>query len=68
MNRQEWVEWQNLEITQLVWKLLKTKREEATENWVAGVFKDQESNLMAIGKVQMLDDLLNIDFEETNGE
>lgn len=68
MNRNEWVEWQNLEITQLVWKLLKNKKEEATENWVAGVFKDQESNLMAIGKVQMLDDLLNIDFEETNGE
>ena len=47
--------------------MLRQLRNQCLEEWANGNFQDQETNLKAIGKVQMLSDILDMTFEEAHG-
>ena len=64
VTKQEWEEWKTHKVTKEVWKVLSAKKEQAMQDWVDGVFQGHEVNLKAIGKVQMLDDILNMDYTD----
>lgn len=43
-------------------------KQQCLDEWANGNFEDRDLNLKAIGKVQMLVDIINMDYEEANGE
>lgn len=68
MQKEDWVRWKQDEVTKEVWRVLQQLKQGCLEEWANGNFQDHETNLKAIGKVQMLDDIINISYEEANGE
>ena len=67
MTKEEWGRWKQDEVTKEVWEVLRQLRNQCLEEWANGNFQDPNTNLKAIGKVQMLDDILGMTFEEAHG-
>ena len=71
---EEWSQWQEHPATQALLGVLALWKESVKEQWAAGVFTDMSQfgtailNAKAIGAVQMIDQIINIEYDRVIGE
>lgn len=71
---EEWNQWQEHPVTQALLGVLALWKESVKEQWAAGSFTDMSQfgtailNAKAIGAVQMIDQIINIEYDRIAGE
>ena len=69
VSQEEWDEWTQLETTKMFHRALREIRIQLLEDWAAGAFTGSnvdetvQQNSRALGKVQQLEDLMEIDYD-----
>lgn len=71
---QEWKEWQQHPVTLSLQQVLRNWQHELKEQWASGAFTDQSqfataiSNAKAIGNCEAIDRVINLEYEQLEGE
>ena len=74
LSEQEWEDWQAHPGTQVLHQVLLAWKEQVKEQWAAGSFTDMSQfgtailNAKAIGAVQLIDQVIGLEYERIMGE
>ena len=74
MEIESWLEWYRHPATQRMWDIMKARRSALQESWAAGAFTHEstegtaQQNAKALGKVQQLEELMELIYDDFYGE